>query len=70
MHKKISGIKRHIAVDTRKLPHAIAITAAEITDRKGALQAMNNIRRQTWIEWLANDGYVEQPFANGSKNKN
>jgi len=26
--KKISGIKRHIAVDTRGLPHAIAITTA------------------------------------------
>ena len=31
--KKISGIKRHIAVDTNGLPHAIAITAADITDR-------------------------------------
>ncbi len=28
--KKISGIKRHIAVDTQGLPHAIYITTAEI----------------------------------------
>ena len=34
--KKVSGIKRHIAVDTQGLPHAIAITAANVTDRAGA----------------------------------
>ena len=31
--KKISGIKRHIAVDTQGLPHAIHITTANVTDR-------------------------------------
>ncbi len=35
--KKVSGIKRHIAVDTQGLPHAIAVTTAEVTDRNGAL---------------------------------
>ena len=35
--KKVSGIKRHRAVDTQGLPHAIAITTADITGRKGAL---------------------------------
>jgi hypothetical protein len=38
--KKVSGIKRHIGGDTQGLPHAIAVTTAEVTDRKGALQAM------------------------------
>ena len=38
--KKISGIKRHITVDTQGFPHAVAVTAAEVTDRKGALQAL------------------------------
>ena len=33
--KKVTGIKRHIAVDTLGLPHAISITAADITNRKG-----------------------------------
>jgi hypothetical protein len=32
--KKVSGIKRHIAVDTQGLPHAIAVTTAEVTDRE------------------------------------
>ena len=38
--KKVSGIKHHIGVDTQGLPHAIAVTTAEVTDRKGALQAL------------------------------
>jgi len=37
--KKVSGIKRHIAVDTLGLPHALALTTADVTDRAGALQA-------------------------------
>lgn len=36
--KKISGIKRHIVVDTQGLPHAITVTTAEVNDRNGALQ--------------------------------
>lgn len=35
--KKVSGIKRHIVVDTQGLPYAIAVTTAEVTDSKGAL---------------------------------
>ena len=35
--KKVSGIKRHIAVDTQGLPHAIHVTTANVTDRSGAL---------------------------------
>ena len=34
--KKVSGIKRHIAVDTQGFPHAIHITTANVTDRAGA----------------------------------
>ncbi len=36
--KKISGIKRHIAVDTQGLPHAIYITRANIWDRNAAIE--------------------------------
>ena len=39
--KKVSGVKRHIGVDTQGLPHAVAVTTAEVTDRKGALQALS-----------------------------
>ena len=42
--KKVSGIKRHIGVDTQGLPHAVAVTTAEVTDRKGALQALGRCK--------------------------
>jgi len=38
--KRVSGIKRHIAVDMLGLPHAIEVTAADVTDRAGALTAI------------------------------
>ena len=67
--KKVSGIKRHIVVDTQGLPHAVAVTTAEVTDRKGALQAMR--RCKTGLckiqNVLADSGYVGQPFAQAVK---
>lgn len=42
--KKISSIKRHIAVDTQGLPHAIAVTIANITNRDGALAAIDRCK--------------------------
>ena len=67
--KKVSSIKRHIGVDTQGLPHAIAVTTAEVTDRKGALQALGrckaNLGRVQSV--LADGGYVGQPFAQAVK---
>lgn len=65
--KKVSGIKRHIGVDTQGLPHAIAVTTAEVTDRKGALQAMRRCKENLGKvqSVLADSGYVGQPFAQG-----
>ncbi len=42
--KKVSGIKRHIAVDTQGLPHAVAVTTAEVTDRNGAFAAIDRCK--------------------------
>jgi len=63
--KKVSGIKRHIGVDTQGLPHAIAVTTAEVTDRKGALQAMQRCKDglDEVQSVLADSGYVGDPFA-------
>ena len=65
--KKVSGIKRHIAVDTQGLPHAIAVTTAEVTDRGGALVAIDrckvNLERVKSV--LVDGGYTGQPFADG-----
>ena len=67
--KKVSGIKRHIAVDTQGLPHAIAVTTAEVTDRKGALLALGRCATdlQAVQRLLADGGYVGQPFAQAVK---
>ena len=63
--KKISGIKRHIAVDTQGLPHAIAITTADITDRSGAILACSAYTEElSAVEnMLADGGYTGEPFA-------
>ena len=65
--KKVSGIKRHIAVDTQGLPHAVAVTTADVTDRKGALQALQRCQRGLGAvrTVLADGGYVGKSFAQG-----
>jgi transposase len=69
--KKVSGIKRHIAVDTQGLPHAIEITTADVTDRKGALQAMercaSNLQQVQNV--LVDGGYTGRPFARAVQEK-
>jgi transposase len=67
--KKVSGIKRHIAVDTQGLPHAIAVTTAEVTDRDGALLAMERCKPglRGVRSVLVDGGYAGQPFADAVK---
>jgi len=63
--KKVSGIKRHIAVDTQGLPHAIAVTTADVTDRKGALEALSHHKKSLSkvVHVMADSGYTGPPFA-------
>jgi transposase len=63
--KKVSGIKRHLIVDTNGLPHALAITTANITDRAGALQALEiNKKGLSKVTKLLVDGsYSGKPFS-------
>ena len=67
--KKVSGIKRHIAVDTQGLPHAVAVTTAAVTDRKGALQALQRCKPglKQVQSVLCDSGYVGKPFAQSVK---
>jgi len=67
--KKVSGIKRHIAVDTLGLPHAIAVTTANVTDRQGALQAFERCTASlSAVQVVLTDaGYTGNPFAMGVK---
>ncbi len=63
--KKISGIKRHIAVDTQGLPHAIYVTTAEVTDRSSAVRMVENAK-DTLSEVkniLVDAGYTGKIFA-------
>lgn len=47
------------------LPHAVAVTTADITDRQGALLALNRCAAELTAvrSILADGGYVGQPFA-------
>ncbi len=67
--KKVSGIKRHIAVDTNGLPHAISITTANITDRDGAITLVDE--HQNTLAFVENvmvdGGYTGKPFADKIK---
>ena len=68
--KKVSGIKRHIIVDTQSLPHGILVTTADKTDRQGALDAIT-LHRDTLqnIEVvLVDGGYTGEPFSLAVKN--
>jgi len=68
--KKVSGIKRHIAVDTQGLPQAIAITTANISDRDGATIMITNAKEYlSEVEnILVDGGYTGEPFADKVKN--
>lgn len=63
--KKVSGIKRHIAVDTSGLPHALEVTTANVTDRDGAISMLESY--QTYLtdalKILVDGGYSGEKFA-------
>ncbi len=63
--KLVSGIKRHIGVDTNGLPHMLLVTTANVTDRAGALAAFS-LSGDTLAEVknvLVDGGYTGEPFA-------
>jgi len=67
--KKVSGIKRHIAVDSNELPHAIEITTADINDRSGAIKMIdNNKKNLSKVQAILGDGgYTWNKFADKMK---
>jgi len=67
--KKVSGIKRHIAVDTNGLPHGIEVTTANITDRDGAV-ALTKRSKDSFSKvekMLVDGGYSGENFAHTIK---
>ena len=69
MGKKVSGIKRTIAVDTQGLPHVIGVNTANVTDRKAATQAFDthkdDLKEVEAV--LADGGYTGESFAKSIK---
>ncbi len=67
--KKVSGIKRHLAVDTNGLPHAIHVTTANVTDRNGALEMFANSKDTLChvVGVLCDGGYTGKPFAEATQ---
>jgi transposase len=63
--KNVSGIKRHIAVDTNGLPHAIEVTTANITDRDGAVTMIKNHQQTLGIikNVMIDGGYSGEKFS-------
>lgn len=63
--KKISGIKRHIGVDTQGLPHAISITTANVGDREGAEMMLSNKKEDLSAvkNVLVDGGYTGERFS-------
>ena len=63
--KKVSRIKRHVAVDTPGLPPAIQVTTADVTDGAGALAMFDENRSDLnrVQNVLVDGGYTGKPFA-------
>ena len=63
--KKVSGIKRHIAVDSQGLPHAVHVTDAGINDRRGTIENVEKHRDclQSVKKVLCDGGYMGEKFS-------
>ncbi len=63
--KKVSGIKRHLAVDSRGLPHLLHVTTANVSDKAGAREMLlAGAERLGEVKAvLVDGGYEGRPFA-------
>jgi transposase len=63
--KKVSGIKRHIVVDTNGLLHGVEVTTANVTDRDGAILLAKRSRKNLSEvkKLLVDGGYSGEKFA-------
>jgi transposase len=67
--KKVSGIKRHIAVDTNGLLHGVEVTTANVTDRDGAIELSKKYKEDfsSVLKILVDGGYTGDKFASSIK---
>lgn len=68
--KQVSGIKRHLDVDTEGLPHAIHVTTANVTDRAGAIEMAARYRDalSEVVNFIVDGGYSGPAFATAIHN--
>jgi len=61
----VSGIKRHIGVDTQGFPHAVCITTANLSEREGAILMITKEKEglSDVSNLLVDGGYTGKPFA-------
>lgn len=69
---KKNGIKLHIAVDILGLPHMTHITAANVSDRDGAIEMIENYVYNRCVlsrvlKFLVDGGYTGERFAKAVK---
>jgi len=64
--KKISGIKVHLGTDILGLPNAIHVTTANVTDRDGVLEMLQEYapKLESILKVLCDGGYTGDNFAN------
>ncbi|MDR0958345.1 MAG: transposase [Clostridiales bacterium] len=72
MRVKKSGIKIHIGIDVLGLAHAIMVTTANVTDRKGAIEMVLNYKNVTSnldyvLKVLVDSGYTGDKFSDAIK---
>ncbi|RND78633.1 Transposase DDE domain protein [Lacticaseibacillus paracasei] len=67
--KKISGIKRHMAIDTNGLPQAILVTRANVSDRLGAFAmfSLADEKLELVQHVMVDGGYTGNDFADQVK---
>jgi len=67
--KKVSGIKKHMVVDTMGLPHGVFVTTANVGDRDGALEMLGfNLDNLSCVKkFIVDGGYSGDNFANAVK---
>ena len=63
--KKVSGIQLHIVVDTLGLPHAVHVTCADVTDRKGAEEmiVLHKENLSSVKKFVVDGGYSGEKFS-------
>ena len=68
--KRLTGRKRHLVVDTKRLLLAVCVTPANVSETAGAMQVFDHLRgsaKKLRLLWCDN-GYFKTAFAHAAQN--